>query len=206
MYGVPGSGKSAFARQFANELGISHINSNRIRYELNKHAKFTSTENNIVFQLSQYMSEELIKTKQPMIFDMNLPTRKLRDTIKKFAQDNKYEYLLVWMQIDIDTAVQRSSIKDHRKIDDKYGFVLSEQIFKNISEEMINPRPDTENFIVISGKHIFKKQYAVLINRLLKMGIIESLNQAVDKEFNQRFSQVRRQPNRTISREQKTIR
>lgn len=34
MYGLPGSGKSFIARQLSESLGLAHVSSDRIRFEL----------------------------------------------------------------------------------------------------------------------------------------------------------------------------
>jgi predicted kinase len=193
MHGLPGAGKSAFARQFSELLGITHINTDRIRYELFDDAQFNPAENNTVLRLADYMSDTLLSSGQSIIFDMHLPTKILRKAMKKMADNNSAAFLLIWVQTDKDTAQFRSSHRDRRKPDDKYSFNLSSQTFEMLSKRVSPPAGETT--VVISGKHLFKYQSAGVLRKLQYLKVIEIDSLSTPRNSG-RVDLNRRAPNR----------
>ncbi|MCA9324430.1 AAA family ATPase, partial [Candidatus Saccharibacteria bacterium] len=69
MYGFPGSGKTYFARQFAESIGAVHLQSDKVRNELFEEPRFDEQENEIVSHLMQYMTEEFLSAGLSVIYD-----------------------------------------------------------------------------------------------------------------------------------------
>lgn len=172
MHGLPGAGKSAFARQFAELTGLSHVSSDRFRYELYDDPKFTTSENNTVLRLAAYMSEELLRRGNSVIFDMHLPTQRLRDGLARLANDHNAQLVLVWVQTDQETAGWRSQHRDRRRIDDKYAFNLSASQFDELAQLVKSNFRPKDRLIVISGKHLFRVQAAAALKRLKELSLV----------------------------------
>ncbi|MFO0882543.1 MAG: AAA family ATPase, partial [Candidatus Saccharimonadales bacterium] len=51
MYGLPGSGKTFVARQLAETLGMAHLSSERIRYELFEEPRHDKAEHQVLTNL-----------------------------------------------------------------------------------------------------------------------------------------------------------
>jgi predicted kinase len=181
MYGLPGSGKTFVARQLCDELGLAHISGERIRYELFENPKHDKTEYQIVTHLMDYMAEQFLNTGVSVVYDISVnrlaDRRVLRDLAKRF----KAKEVMLWLQIDPDTAWTRTQSRDHRKIDDKYAPILNQEHFEKYMRSMQNPQ--NEHYLVLSGKHLFNSQKSAIIRRLVEMGSInqESLNQVIAK-------------------------
>jgi gluconate kinase len=94
--------------------------------------------------------------------------RKLRELSRK----HKAEYLLIWLQIDIDSAFARTQERDRRTSDDKYAEPQTKNTFDKQLTGMQNPQG--EDYIVVSGKHTFTTQKGAVINRLYQNGLIGS--------------------------------
>jgi gluconate kinase len=94
--------------------------------------------------------------------------RKLRDLARK----HKAEYLLVWLQIDNDSAFARTQQRDHRTADDRDAQEITQELFNEYFESMQNPQ--AEDFMVISGKHAFATQKSAIVNRLYQKGLVKS--------------------------------
>jgi predicted kinase len=172
MYGLPGAGKSAFARQFSAEAGLAHVHSDRLRFELYDDASFSPSENQTVLRLASYMCEEILKTGQSLVFDMHLPTQRLRDELRQLAAKTGAKTRVVWVQTDRETAQYRSSHRDRRRPDDKYAFNLSQAQFEQLAAGAGGNFRPNEGPIVISGKHLYGIQAKAVWRRLAENGLV----------------------------------
>lgn len=177
LYGFPGAGKTYFARQLCEQLQAAHVQGDRIRTELFDQPQYDKEENQVVSQLMDYMSEEFLKAGVSVVYDVNVTRlsqrRRLRDTARKaHAQP-----LLVWMQVDHDSAYTRAAKRDRRKADDKYSAPMDRALFERIVGTMQNPQ--NEDYIVVSGKHTFNTQLNAMLRRLHELNLI-----AVEKSAN----------------------
>jgi predicted kinase len=172
LYGYPGSGKSYVARNLADEINLAHVSSDRVRNELFQRPRFDAQENAIVTHLMDYMSEEFLSTGVSIVYDTNALRASQRRNLRELARKHRAAYILIWLQVDIDTAFVRTQQRDRRTSDDKYAEPQSRSSFDRQTSGMQNP--DGEEYLVISGKHSFATQKNSIINRLYQMGLIGS--------------------------------
>ncbi len=78
--------------------------------------------------------------------------------------------LLVWLQIDPDSAFQRTARRDRRTSDDKYAMPYTKDSFEQQIGFMQNPKD--EDYVVISGKHTFKTQRNAIMKKLYDLRLI----------------------------------
>jgi thymidylate kinase len=95
-----------------------------------------------------------------------------RRNIRELARRNKAETLLVWLQIDPDSAYNRTQNRDRRTSDDRFAQPQDRGSFEKQLSGMQNPQ--AEDYLVISGKHTFTTQKNAILNRLYTMGLIGS--------------------------------
>lgn len=172
LYGFPGSGKSFTARQLADELGMAYVSADRIRSELFEQPRFDKQENSIISHLMNYMCEEFIHAGVSVVFDTNAARINQRFHLRELARKAKAEYLLIWLQIDPDSAFARTQKRDRRTLDDKYAYQHDANSFQQVLSSMQNPRD--EDYLVISAKHTFSTQKGAIMNRLYQLGIVSS--------------------------------
>lgn len=172
LYGFPGSGKSYVARNLADEIQLAHVNSDRIRSELFQEPRYDTQENAIVSHLMDYMSEEFLNAGVSIVYDTNALRVSQRRRLREMARKHNAAYLLIWIQIDLDTAFGRTQQRDRRTSDDKYAEPQTRSTFDRQASGMQNP--EGEEYIVISGKHTFSTQKNAIINRMYQMGLIGS--------------------------------
>jgi predicted kinase len=170
LLGVPGSGKTYTARQLADLLGIAHVSSDRIREQLFEQPTYSRQEQQIIMQLMLMMTEEFLSLDVPVIFDISLnrvgERRALRDIAKKHDALN----VLIWLQIDQQSALLRSKIKDKRRAEDKYTAPMTDQQFEMLASAF--QPPQNEDYLVVSGKHSFESQKPAIMRRLRELGLI----------------------------------
>lgn len=173
LYGFPGAGKTYFARQLCEELQAAHVQGDRIRYELFEEPRFDRQENEIVTHLMEYMSEEFLQAGISVVFDVNASRAAQRRELRDLARKTKAQIVLVWFQLDTESAFVRVNKRDRRKADDKYAMPLDRTTFETVISHMQNPTP-TEDYMVVSGKRTFHTQRGAVIKKLYDMGLMSA--------------------------------
>jgi predicted kinase len=171
LYGFPGSGKTFFARQLCEQLIAVHVHADRIRAELFQEPTFSKEETHVVNSIMQYMAGEFLSAGVSVVYDTNAMRVAQRRMLRNLANKAGAETILVWLQIDPDSAFSRASQRDRRKTDDRYSRQLDKASFELLSNGMQNPQP-TERYQVISGKHIFTTQKSAMLRHLLDRGLV----------------------------------
>jgi predicted kinase len=171
LYGFPGAGKTFFARQLCEQLVATHVHADRMRSELFQEPNFGKDETHIVNSLMQYMTGEFLSAGVSVVYDTNSMRVAQRRALRNMAARAGAETILVWIQIDAESAFARASSRDRRKADDKYARELDQPAFETLMNGMQNPQA-TERYQVISGKHIFTTQKSAMLRHLLDRGLI----------------------------------
>lgn len=172
LYGYPGSGKTYVARNLANEIQLAQVAADRIRNELFQTPRYDVQENAIVTHLMDYMSEEFLSAGVSIVYDTNALRAAQRRRLRELARKHKAAYLLIWIQVDLDTAFARTQDRDRRTADDKYAEPQTRSTYDRQLSGMQNPQG--EDYLVISGKHTFSTQKNLIINRLYQLGLLGS--------------------------------
>lgn len=173
LYGFPGAGKTFFARQLCEQLIAAHVQGDRIRAELFEKPTYQKDENHIVSSLMNYMASEFLGAGVSVVYDANAMRAAQRRTLRNMASKAGAETVLVWLQIDIESAFMRAAQRDRRKTDDRYAQSLDRTTFEQLSGAMQNPNL-TENYLVVSGKHVFNTQKSAILRRLQEQKLIST--------------------------------
>ena len=165
MMGLPGAGKTFFARQFANNLNLGYISEDRIRHDIFIEPKFSNEEQATIRRVMGYMIEELSRVKKHIILDGRFLSASERQKIHQVLIGAGYQSLTVWVKTEEDLAKRRASRRDKRKPDDKYNSPVNAGEFESTKGSLEKPQ-EKENFSVISGKHTFKSQSETILKRI----------------------------------------
>lgn len=171
-YGFPGSGKTYFSRQFSEAVHVAHLEQDRIRYELFQQPKFTKQENTALTRIIEFMANEFLTAGISVVIDMNAMRVAQRKAFREMARRHKAQTIVVWFQIDAETAFMRNFKRDRRKNDDRFAIGYDAEGFKQMAAYMQHPEP-TEDFVVISGKHSFAGQLSTVIKKMADMNIVK---------------------------------
>lgn len=158
MTGISGAGKNYFANNFAQSFGAPIVSSNLIRENLFEQPTFEPAEDFLVEKITNYLLDEVLKTKGTVVFKGKTDTRADRLAIYKKCKELGYEPLLVWVQTDVETAKKRQSKQFRNK-------ALSDKLFEQRLEKFSKPIK-SENAFVISGKFNYKSQEKAVLKRL----------------------------------------
>jgi predicted kinase len=176
LYGFSGSGKSYFARQLCEHLQAAHVHGDRVRSELFEQPRYDREENEVIAHLMDYMTGEFLNAGMSVIYDTNAMRQSQRRLLRDLARKTDAQPVLIWQQIDMESAYVRASKRDRRKADDKYSPAVDRATFERIASGMQNP--SNEDYIVISGKHVFGTQLSALMKRLRELGLIANTEAA----------------------------
>ncbi|HVW23479.1 MAG TPA: ATP-binding protein [Candidatus Saccharimonadales bacterium] len=173
FYGYPGAGKTYFARQFCENVQAAHLQADRIRGELFEQPRYDKQENDIVTQLMDYMTGEFLSAGLSVAYDVNAMRAGQRRYLRDMAMRYHATPLLVWFQMDVETAFSRNMKRDRRRADDKYSAQWDRTAFESILGHMQNPS-SSEEMAVISGKHLFNMQQSAVIAKLRDLGVLST--------------------------------
>lgn len=166
MVGVPGAGKSHFARQFAKLFQTPLVSFDKIQYLLFAEPQFSKDEEILVASVMNSQIHELLKTQKTFIIDGAMHSRAARMEIARVARKHEYGMLTVWVQTDEDSAQYRATHRNKTREGDVYNTAMSEEQFAGYLKR-INPPTEKEDHVVISGKHTFASQAKAVLKKII---------------------------------------
>lgn len=147
MVGIQGSGKTFFASKFADTFNAPYIEQN----SLAAHAVDASA----IDALVDMMLDEVLKTRHSVVIEVDTATKAQRLRLMKRLREAGYVPLFVWVQVDVETAKQRS-LKTNGISSDEYDTGL----------KRFSPPANNERALVISGKHTYATQARIVLKKL----------------------------------------
>ena len=139
VFGAPCSGKTTFAKKFADKFGLAYYNLRDIK-----------DENTISNEMLLTIMELVARTHQTLVIEGMLDTEKDRRMIRSAFLKSHYDVSLIWLQTDATTIKMRMKAK--------YKSVMkAKDIYEKMIESMEAPT-ELEHPIILSGKHTFETQ------------------------------------------------
>lgn len=182
LYGYPGSGKSTFARLFADEIADTiHLHADKIQAELTKELGNLGGNPDLVQQkIIGYLTREFLSSNMNVILDIPVYKKSDRRKINRSAKELNAALVTVWLQIDLESAFERLRKRDKRKVNDRYARDYTRTEYDAIVNTSQNP--NGEDYVVISGKHTFNTQRAAVFKKMEELKIL-SQTQTVHKKI-----------------------
>ncbi|HEX8390631.1 MAG TPA: ATP-binding protein, partial [Candidatus Saccharimonadales bacterium] len=166
VIGLPGAGKSFFARRFADMFGAPLVSADWIRHTVAPESRYDTAEDELVHALAQQEIAQLIKTGKTIIVDGGVDTRANRQAIEQMAAKPGYGRLVVWVQTDEPTSMTRSRRRSSKREGDELNAPMDQDAFSRAKEQFSVPARG-EPFIVVSGKHTYATQARIVLKHLV---------------------------------------
>lgn len=147
VFGAPASGKTTFCEKFSQQFRAPYYNLTEIEEDLGIDRK------KVLFIL-----DLIAKTGQNVIIEGELNTEADREEIKYLLKEEGYNPSLIWIQTDVNTIKTRlkNRLKSVAKAKEEYDRKISE----------LEAPSESENPIVLSGKHTFGTQLSHTLSQL----------------------------------------
>ncbi len=147
VFGVPCSGKTTFAKQFADQFNATFYDLDALKQE-----------HNLSRQFILLLVEQIARTGATLVFEGCNDTAKDRRELAEILRSAGYTPTLIWIQTDVSTVKARlkTRLKNVEKAKDVYD--------KRIGA-MEGPS-DAEMPIVLSGKHTYHTQLKQVLTQL----------------------------------------
>ncbi len=169
VVGLPGSGKSFFANQFANTFGAALVSQDKIRWTLFAHHTYSDNENAMVEQVADLLITELLRTKKTFVLDGGYNTSAARHTLANVARRHGYRVLTIVVQTDEPTSKRRATKRSEKKPGDRYKQSLTDAQFEQAKSEYEEPSTTAPDVVVISGKHTYNTQAKIVLRKMIEI-------------------------------------
>lgn len=169
VVGLPGSGKTFFAKQFSKTFGAPYIEHAMIHH--------LSGDADSAGAIWQYMLEQLITTKQTLIIEGSGASKIERREIAAFARKHGYEPLFIWVQTESSTAKARAT----KGVAGQKPLISRSDADYDADAKQFEPLLVTEPYLVISGKHTYASQAKNVLKKLTAGRLDDSTHSAVPK-------------------------
>jgi predicted kinase len=157
IVGIPGSGKTFFASQFADTFNAPFIHYDAIQATGEPPLSEADTA-----AIAGVLFNELVKTKQTIIIEGPGETRTERAALAKEAHKHGYEPLFVWVQTEPATA----NIRAVQGVRGGTNTRITQDAFE-ASVKRFTALSSVEKPVVISGKHTYASQAKMVLKRLV---------------------------------------
>ncbi len=164
--GPPGTGKSYFARRFADMFKAPLVSFDEVRYELFNDISFSDDENIIVARVAGLQLRELLKTGKTVVIDGGHNPKVSRLELGKVAKNAGYNILYIWTQTDEKTARSRSTKRSSGQDDSLFNRALTTEEFERHAK-VFTPPSAYEKHVVISGRHNFPSQARIVLRKMV---------------------------------------
>ena len=184
VVGIPGSGKSFFARRFAETFGAPLISEDKIRYTLFSNHTYESNEQAMVDQVAELLLDELFVAGKTFVIDGGYNTKVSRADLESLANQYDFKTLIVWVQTDEPTSRRRATHRSEKVAGDQFKTSMSNEQFDMVSKTFTPPASSDKikNVVVISGKHTYASQAKMVLKKIVEAREdLQNPNQAVNR-------------------------
>ncbi len=150
VIGLPGAGKSFFAKKFSKMFGAPHVDHTFYRSLTTGLSASDAIINDTI--------EKLMLTQQTIVIEGPGHEKRSRKELGLLAHKKGYKVLYIWVQVDPATASARAVNRT------KIG--VSRQEFDNRLKKF-HPPEKNESYLVISGKHTYQTQARTVLKKIV---------------------------------------
>lgn len=135
VFGLPGTGKSYLAREFATRTGAAWLNTDIVRKEMGKQGQYDKKTNRKVYEELLKKTRDAARKKNYVLVDGTFRKKKYRQMFKKEAARLGRRLLFVEMKAGNETVKERMK-NDRRYSEAGYDeYLMLRDKFEDMNEE-----------------------------------------------------------------------
>ena len=135
VFGLPATGKSWFARQFAEKLKASYLNTDMIRYQLGKTGQYDKDSKQEIYDELKDLALRNLKNKNDIIIDGTFHKKERREDFLNLADENDTEIYLV--------EIKASESKVKERLKKRKGYSEADfKVYRQLKSEFEFPETD----------------------------------------------------------------
>jgi predicted kinase len=132
--GLPGSGKSYFARRLSKRLNLEYIGSDETRKDMEAMGKYGKEDKQQVYDRMEFLAEKSLRERRDLILDATFIKKNLRQQFIALALKRNSAYCMIWIEAAEELIKKRVSVK---RDDSEADF----QVYLKLSKEFESPKP-----------------------------------------------------------------
>ena len=154
VFGLPGTGKTTFARALSQELGWRHLNTDVIRAELGKKKQYDERTKAAVYREMQDLTAKELDLNKGVVLDGTFYRKALRDSFTGLG--NTYGIPLKWIEVCADEGIIRNRVARERPYSeaDFQVYKKIKKAFEPLGQEALEVFSDREELPVMIRKAI----------------------------------------------------
>ncbi len=135
VLGLPGTGKSYFAKKLSDRLGAVYINSDRLRNTLQSRGKYTVSDKLHIYRVMAKKTDQALDQGESVIVDATFYKHEMIDLFVTLARDHASP--IRFIKVEADETLVRERLQE-RRTDSEADFQVYLKI-KNEFEEIQVP-------------------------------------------------------------------
>jgi len=156
--GLPGAGKTTFARNMSHWLGSEHLRGDKIGLELFRFPTFSPQERQMVYAEMGWRAADSLKAGRHVLYDAAVNSKVQRDQLVALARKNGGTAVGVWVQVPADLAKKRAGTMRDFGVAGPVARIMPAHIFDQLAAQFEAPKTG-ENTVLVSGEAYFALQY-----------------------------------------------
>lgn len=132
VFGLPGSGKSYFARRLSERIGIEYVGSDTVRNELGARGKYTDESRLVIYGEIRNRAEAFLSQAKSVVIDATFTVEGSFEMITTLA-DN-FDCALILFRVSADELLIKERLRTRRS-DSEANY----QVYERLKQLPINP-------------------------------------------------------------------
>lgn len=145
VFGLPGSGKSFFAKRLASKFDAEYINSDQLRKELNLSGKYSLMDKSIVYKEMEKLAEGYIQSNRFVVVDATFHLQEFRDKFISLSKRLFCPFYMIEIVADDELIKKRVSMPRKDSEADYAVFQLLKKEFDSVDSPHLTIRSTGDN-------------------------------------------------------------
>lgn len=168
--GLPGAGKTTFARNFSHWLHVEHLRGDKIGLELFRFPTYSPQERAMVFAEMGRRAGENLRSGRHVLYDAAMNSQAQRDQLRALAKQNGGVAVGIWVNTPTELSKKRAGKMRDAGLVGGVARIIPPHIFDQYVAAFEMPGNE-QNIIEIIGNHPFALQYRRIQRQLRGSGM-----------------------------------